>query len=73
MKCYKCGGNLKKINTDMPFKVNDNSLVVIKQLPVLQCENCNEYLIEDNIMQSIDELLKRIDKNTELEILRFAI
>jgi len=24
-------------------------------------------------MQSIDELLKRIDKNTELEILRFAI
>ncbi len=73
MKCYKCGGNLNKILTDMPFKVSETSLVVIKKLPVLQCDNCNEYLIEDDVMQSVDQLLNKIDEKTELEILKFAI
>ena len=72
MRCYKCGGNLEKIITDLPFKVRGNSIVIIKKLPTLQCQNCNEYLIEDGVMEKVDHILNNIDKTAELEILNYA-
>lgn len=72
MTCSKCGAKLKKVNTDLPFKVRVDSIVIVKSLPVLQCLNCGDFLIEDPIMEKVDNLLGHIDKATELEILKFA-
>ena len=72
MTCHNCGGNLKSIVTDLPFKIMDNSIVIIKRLPVLQCQNCYEYLIEDQVMERVDDILSKIDEKTELEILKYA-
>ena len=72
MICHNCGGSLKNINTNLPFKLDNSSIVIIKELPVLQCENCNEFIIEDEIMQKVDCILERIDSSTELEILSYA-
>jgi len=72
MTCHNCGGNLKSIVTDLPFKIMDNSIVIIKRLPVLQCQNCYEYLIEDQVMERVDDILSKIDETTELEILKYA-
>jgi YgiT-type zinc finger domain len=72
MICHNCGGKLEKVITDLPFKVGHNSIVIIKNLPILQCRNCNEYLIEDPIMMKIDNILDKTDKATELEILSYA-
>ena len=72
MRCCKCGGNLEKVITDLPFKVRVNSIVIIKKLPSLQCQNCNEYLIEDGVMEKVDHILHNIDKTAELEILNSA-
>jgi YgiT-type zinc finger domain-containing protein len=73
MICHNCGGKLEKITTDLPFKVRHNCIVIIKELPVLQCQNCNEYLIEDSVMEKVDRLLKEIDKTAELEVLSYAV
>jgi len=72
MICHNCGKELIRVVTNMPFKTNGNSVIIIKDLPVLQCEGCGEYLIEDAIMAQVDEILKSVNKNTELEILKFA-
>ena len=72
MKCRVCGSSLRTINTDLPFKINDKSIVIFKGLPVLQCRSCAEYLIEDPVMGRIEELLSKVDKSTELEIIQFA-
>lgn len=72
MICHNCGGKLEKVVTDLPFKVKDNSIVIIKKLPISQCQNCNEYLIEDSVMEKIDYILDKIDKTAELEILSYA-
>lgn len=71
MICYNCGEKLEKIITDLPFKVRYDSIIIIKELPVLQCRNCNEYLIEDSIMEKVDSILDKIDKTVELEILNY--
>lgn len=57
----------------MPFKVRINSIVIIKNLPVLQCRNCNEYLIEDPVMERVDVILEKINKTAELKVLNYAV
>ena len=73
MNCHNCGEKLEKIITNLPFKVRDDSIIIIKGLPILQCHNCNEYLIEDSVMQEVDRILNKIDKTAELEILSYAV
>jgi YgiT-type zinc finger domain-containing protein len=72
MKCTVCGSVLHTTRTDLPFKVNDKSIVIFKELPVLQCQNCAEYLIEDPVMDRIEQLLSKVDRAAELEIIQFA-
>lgn len=73
MICHNCGGKLENLITNLPFKVNHDSIVIIKGLPVLQCLNCSEYAIEDEVMQNVDNILNRIDKTAELEVLSYAV
>jgi YgiT-type zinc finger domain-containing protein len=73
MICHNCGAKLEKSNTNLPFKVNQDCIVIIKDLPVLQCRNCNEYLLEDAVMGKIDSILNKIDKTAELEVLSYAV
>jgi YgiT-type zinc finger domain-containing protein len=58
MKCRVCGGLLEHRVTDLPFKIGDSSIVVVKDLPVLECRQCGEIELED--------------KSAELEVVRFA-
>lgn len=72
MKCHVCGSGMVPVVTDLPFKLNDTTIVIVKSLPVLQCRNCSEYALEDVVMQRVDEILERVDSQAELEIVRFA-
>ena len=72
MTCFNCGSNLQKITSNLPFKLSNGSIVIINNLPILQCDNCMEYVIEDPIMEKIDWILKRTDKSVELEILNYV-
>jgi YgiT-type zinc finger domain-containing protein len=72
VKCTMCGAELQATRTDLPFKVRATGIVILKSLPVLQCENCPEYLIEDAVLGQIDEILANLDSRAELEIIRYA-
>lgn len=72
MKCTICGAKMNSRLTDLPFKTNDNSIVILKSVPVLQCENCTEYLIEDAVLRRVDEILAGISGTAELEVIRYA-
>lgn len=72
MRCTVCGSNLTATTTDLPFKDGETSIVIFKSLPVLQCENCPEYLIADDVPDRVDEIMAQVDSGAELEIIRFA-
>ena len=72
MRCTVCGAELTTTNTDLPFKVSDTTIVILKGLPVVQCVKCPEYLVEDEVLRRVDEILARVDGGTELEIIRYA-
>ena len=72
MKCTVCGASMNPINTDLPFKLSEDRIVIFKQLPVLQCGACREYLIEDAVVARIDTMLRQADSTAELEVIRYA-
>ncbi len=72
MKCHQCGSELTKTTTDLPFKTDVHSIIIIKDLPVLQCRGCSEYLIEDAVMSRVDDILKNVSSDVEVEILSYA-
>ena len=72
MKCAVCGGELVRATSDLPFKVSDTSIVILKGLPVIQCARCPEYLMEDEVLRRVDEILSKVEGGTELEIVRYA-
>ena len=58
--------------TDLPFKVSNKTIVILKGLPVLQCDNCGKYVLEDSVMTRVEDILQKADAAAELEIIRFA-
>ena len=72
MICHICGAELQSNVTDLPFKTSDTSIVILKALPVLQCPNCREFLLDDPIMEKVDQVLQSVNESAELEIRRFA-
>lgn len=72
MKCTVCGAQMRSTRTDLPLKTTEQTIVILKSLPVLQCANCSQYLIEDAVLSRVDALLSSVDSGAELEIIRFA-
>ncbi|MBI4473185.1 MAG: type II toxin-antitoxin system MqsA family antitoxin [Acidobacteria bacterium] len=72
MKCRVCGSKLQPTTTDLPFKITERTIVILKQLPVAQCERCSEYSIEDSVFARVEQLLSTANTSAELEIIPFA-
>ena len=58
--------------TDLPFKVSETTIVIVKGLPVLQCNNCSEYLLEDSVLKQVEIILDNVDTSAELEVINYA-
>ena len=72
MKCQVCGSNMQAKITDLPFKANDSTIVIMKALPVYQCENCSEYLLEDKVMVTVEKIIGNTNASSELEVIKYA-
>jgi hypothetical protein len=49
--------------------VSDRTIVILKDLPVEQCETCREYLIGDAVFAKVEGLLAGVDASVELEVI----
>lgn len=72
MQCHICGSEMEPIVTDLPFKISHTTIIIIKQLPVLQCKVCPEYLLDDAVMEKVEHILEHANELAELEIVKYA-
>ena len=72
MKCRVCGGTMEERVTDLPFKIGDASIVIVRSLPGLQCRQCGETELRDLEMVRVDRLLAAVNHTSELEVVRYA-
>lgn len=72
MTCRSCGAKLKLVRADLPFKREDDSIVIVRGLPVKRCSECSMYFLEDGVITRIHELLDLIRNGSSLEIIPYA-
>ncbi len=72
MKCRVCGGSREKRITDLPFKIGDTRIVIVRALPVFQCRQCGDTELENAEMVRVDKLLSAVNGSAELEVIRYA-
>lgn len=72
MTCHVCGATMAPIVSDLPFKLSEHTIAIVQGVPVLQCEGCREFLIEDSAMARVDDILDKVDSAATVEIVRFA-
>jgi len=72
MKCDVCGSELRMTMRDFPFKARETAIVILRDLPVLQCGSCPQYLLEDSVLTRVDVVLTRVGSEAELEIVSYA-
>ena len=72
MRCHICGGEFDRTVTDLPFRTGGTTIVIVKGVPALECENCSEFSLPDDVMARVDQLLARVDEAAELEVVRYA-
>ena len=63
---------MKNLITDLPFKVSSRTILVMKDLPVLQCGSCGEYLLDDPVMYRVESIIEKVDTAAELEVAKYA-
>ena len=65
-------GETKSGYTTVTFNRGD-STIIIKKVPADICENCGEYYLSEEISEQVLDLAeKAIERNAEIEVLRFA-
>ena len=50
MNCRVCGGAMEERFTDLPFKIGDTSIVIVRALPVMQSRQRGEAELENIAM-----------------------
>jgi hypothetical protein len=56
----------------VPFKIGDSSIVILKSLPVLECDQCGDTELEQATMSRVDQILAAVNASAELEVVRYA-
>lgn len=58
MKCHICSGTMMQTKTDLPFKLTNRKTIVLNQVAVFQCVNCNQFLYENAIREQAEADIK---------------
>jgi len=72
MTCRTCGAPLKPVRADLPFRREDDSIVIVRGLPVMRCTECSVYFLEDSVITKIQELITLIRSNSQLDVISYA-
>lgn len=56
--CYFCQGGLIPDFATIPFVV-EKSVIVVKEVPAYVCLQCGEAIMDSEVAQVVDQLLKR--------------
>jgi YgiT-type zinc finger domain-containing protein len=61
-RCYFCGGKLSPGLATLPFVVG-SSVVIIKQVPAEVCSQCSEAIMDSEVAQVVDGMLKQAQRS----------
>ena len=67
MKCHVCGTPMKRVVSDLPFRVNRSVMIILRDLPLMQCSECGAYAFEESVMERVHEIVQKLHSPSHLD------
>jgi YgiT-type zinc finger domain-containing protein len=73
MECLICKNGSYEAGEVTVTLGRGESIVIIKQVPAHVCDNCGEYVLDDDVAKIVMEKAERaVANNAEVEVLQYA-
>lgn len=72
MKCHLCGKPMRRVVTDLPFRVNRSVMIILRNLPLVECSECGAYILEEKVMERVHEIVGRLRSPSHLEAVLYS-
>jgi len=67
MKGHVCGNSVTRVVSDLPFRVNRSVMIILRDLPLMECSECGAYALEAMVMERVHEIVERLDSPSHLD------
>ena len=72
MKCFECKGEMKQ-STTTNFVDLKKCIVIVKNVPCLECSKCGETLYTDEVAKRLDDIVKTVSSlMTEIAVVEYT-
>ena len=72
MICYLCEGQYKKATTTH-FVDLKKCMVIVKNVPCWECEQCGEVIYDDDVVDRLDKIIKKVSEMmTEIAVVDYT-
>jgi len=73
MNCTTCKNGWMEEGCVTVTLQRDQSVIVIKNVPALVCENCGDYTLDEAVTSRIMDVAEQaVSNNAEIEVLQYA-
>jgi YgiT-type zinc finger domain-containing protein len=72
MKCHVCGTQMKPVVADLPFRVDRSVMIILRELPLLECGGCSAYALQDIVIERVHEMIQSLTSPAHLDVIRYA-
>jgi YgiT-type zinc finger domain-containing protein len=72
MKCHVCGIPMTRVVTDLPFRVDRSVMIILRELPLLECSECGAYALEEMVMERVHEMVQSLRSPSHLDAVLYA-
>ena len=72
MKCHVCGNSVTRVVSDLPFRVNRSVMIILRDLPLMECSDCGAYAFEERVMERVHEMVQSLRSPSHLDAVRYA-
>ena len=63
MKCPACKAIMENGKTNLPYELDDERFIVVKDVPALICPQCGETYIEAPVLRVVEKLINAAQKD----------
>ena len=63
MKCPLCKGNMLSGKTNLPYELDREKIIVVRDVPALVCDQCGDAFVEIDILRKVEEVITMAEQN----------
>ncbi|MEW6326667.1 MAG: type II toxin-antitoxin system MqsA family antitoxin [Thermodesulfobacteriota bacterium] len=63
MRCPLCKGNMVTGKTNLPYELDGEKIIVVRNVPALVCDQCGDAFVEIDILRKVEEVIARAERD----------